>query len=740
MATSRAERAAAYLRDINQGHGKDPGEGIGTARMEEVLTGSALESTDGSEFLREPIRIETVHAGLEAVEAGREPTRQEAAGLEAIIIPDKRPSMPLQGGTYQATHPLWTHLEEPLIKARLVARARSVGRVEAPGSGLPYGGTAFVVGPGLLMTNRHVAEIFTAGLGMRRLDFRTGITSGFNTEFAPDEARMQTLRVCGVVMVHPYWDMALLEVEGLATGTEPLKLESRDIAGFDKQEVAIIGYPAFDPRNDADVQRSVFTAGLGIKQLQPGLLRERGNTESFRKIVSAATHDCSTLGGNSGSAVIHIASGNVLALHFGGLYLARNYGVPASELALDGRVVDAGVSFDPTARPEKAPSWTSYWTSADRVETPAALPTQTQSVSSLTQGPAAIVTRSVEPETVREIVIPLHITVRLGAVVTEMRAEVSAPAAIETLAEPAHDTDYATRPGYQEMFLGVRASMPSPASPLVIAQTKTGASRLDYRHFSIVMHEKRRLALFVASNVTAERALKRPDATQSYTRRDLTGLGKNDQEKWFVDPRLNDEFQLPDLFYTRDDGAFDKGHIARRDDVAWGESHAELKQANGDTYHVTNCSPQVAAYNRSANGVDNWGDLENVVLAQASSERLCLFAGPVLAEDDAWFLGRLGGGQRVRVQIPSRFWKVVVARVESGLASFGFVLEQDLSAMPQEEFVAPNEFKRFMMPLSEIAAMTGVVFDPAVVEADQFELRGPEIARQANLGMRERRR
>ena len=30
---------------------------------------------------------------------------------------------------------------------------------------MPYGGTGFVVGEGLLMTNRHVAEMFTEGLG-----------------------------------------------------------------------------------------------------------------------------------------------------------------------------------------------------------------------------------------------------------------------------------------------------------------------------------------------------------------------------------------------------------------------------------------------------------------------------------------------------------------------------------------------------------------------------------------------
>ena len=52
-------------------------------------------------------------------------------------------------------------------------------------------------------------------------------------------------------------------------------------------------------------------------------------------MVPAATHDCSTLGGNSGSAVIDLDTGEVLALHFGGLYHQKNYSVPSSELARD---------------------------------------------------------------------------------------------------------------------------------------------------------------------------------------------------------------------------------------------------------------------------------------------------------------------------------------------------------------------------------------------------------------------
>ena len=41
---------------------------------------------------------------------------------------------------------------------------------------------------------------------------------------------------------------------------------------------------------------------------------------------------------------------------------------------------------------------------------------------------------------------------------------------------------------------------------------------------------------------------------------------------------------------------------------------------NGDTYHTTNCSPQVAGFNRAANGEDNWGDLENLVIVSEQFE------------------------------------------------------------------------------------------------------------------------
>ena len=148
-----------------------------------------------------------------------------------------------------------------------------------------------------------------------------------------------------IVLIHPYWDMALLAVEGLPASAKPLSLSMRDIPSDPMIEVAAIGYPAFDYRNDASEQNDLFRNVFGVKRLQPGTLGGRQDTESFGKMVPALRHNCSTLGGNSGSALIDLDRGEVIALHFGGRYHDINYGVPACELAKDGRVVGAGVKF-----------------------------------------------------------------------------------------------------------------------------------------------------------------------------------------------------------------------------------------------------------------------------------------------------------------------------------------------------------------------------------------------------------
>lgn len=340
--------------------------------------------------------------------------------------------------------------------------------------------------------------------------------------------------------------------------------------------------------------------------------------------------------------------------------------------------------------------------------------------------------------------VELDITLPIGAAAPSIRlggprAEDEADADVEKLAEPWRDEDYSSRKGYNPKFLGVTIPLPKAADPSAVAPAKDGRTILHYENFSIVTHARRRMALFTASNVTAKAALKKPDPARKYTRKALSGLGDSDQEKWFADPRLDDKYQLPDVFYTRDDGAFDKGHIVRREDVAWGETYDELRRANGDTYHVTNCSPQIAGFNRATLGDDNWGDLEDHVLKGAAQERYCQFAGPVLDPKDDTFVGAAGGGQKVRVKIPSRYWKVVVARTADGIASFAFLLEQDLSDVPFEEFLVPEEFARYMAPLADLQELTGVRFPDAVLDADQYAtVEGVEVAMRAGLTRRAR--
>ena len=617
------------------------------------------------------------------------------------------------------------HFQADPILARITSAIPSVGRLDFPKNPrMPYGGTAFVVGPGLLMTNRHVAELFTMGVGTRFLSFRSSWDPGvdFKREDEADSAVLVAIR--GVRMIHPYWDMALVEVDGLTDAHRPIRLSLLEPEALRNREVAVIGYPAFDPRNDAAVQNQVFEGVYDVKRLQPGNANERLTVESFGKKVSALSHDSSTLGGNSGSIVLDVQTGHAVALHFGGIYLKSNFGVPSAELGRDGRVIDAGVQFAGTPQ-RKTTSWDSYWQKADADER-------------VRPGEGAKVRAGTSNNGEAVWCVPLEIRVSVGDVtrVTETvtRGE-TAEVITEKMVEPYHDGDLSDRPGYDTEFLGVKVPLPKLKDEDLAAPVTGGGHVLKYHHFSLVMHRRRRIAMYTASNIDTDEAVRRPEPGKDYSRKGLSGLGPNDQEKWFVDPRISAGHQLPDRFFTKDDGAFDKGHIVRREDVAWGDSYAQIRAANGDTFHTTNCSPQVAGFNRSNLGDENWGELENYVLAQAKSEKLSLFAGPVLSKDDPIFVGKDDDGA-VRIQIPGRYWKTVLAVSDGKLQSYGFVLEQDLSDTPLE-FAVDAVWQRHMIPIAELENLLHIQFSKAVRDADQFGTENGEGVR-SSTGIRPR--
>lgn len=291
--------------------------------------------------------------------------------------------------------------------------------------------------------------------------------------------------------------------------------------------------------------------------------------------------------------------------------------------------------------------------------------------------------------------------------------------------EPFHELPYDNRRGYDPDFLGIRVNLPQVTSPDEIVAPllgNPGEYELKYEHFSIVMNRHRRMALFTAANIDLSDGKRRPEDRPSsdYTRDGLGGLGRNDREKWFLDPRIAPEHQIPDVFYNRDRQAFHKGHLVRRVAVAWGDSYRQVRRGNGDTFHVTNCSPQVGSFNvanRSSSRDGLWGDLEKVVEQNARTEKLCVFCGPLFSEQDRDFHGRDRGGDTV-VPIPSVFWKLIVARSGSELQAFAYWLQQDLTGV-EFEFSASREWRTHQISVAQLESKIGTfTFPDEVHDAD----------------------
>ena len=305
-------------------------------------------------------------AALERVAHDEAIDEEEEHALEAIVLPRYRPVVDIINDTFATPPSPWQHLGAGETRKHIQALLPAIGRVESPQHprGLPYVGTGFVVGPELIMTNRHVAEEFATGLGRQSLAFRPGQSAllDFKQEIVPSSPI--SAKVEEIVMIHPYWDMALLRVPELPSELKPLPLSVVHPDELKEHEEVVRGYPAQDWRNDLQLQQRIFRGVFNVKRLQPGRLSARRMQKTFCGYeVNALTHDSSTLGGNSGSTVVDLATGDVVALHFGGIYLDANFAVPTHELARDRYVVDCQINFQGTAEPTD--EWLAFWRRAE---------------------------------------------------------------------------------------------------------------------------------------------------------------------------------------------------------------------------------------------------------------------------------------------------------------------------------------------------------------------------------------
>ena len=259
----------------------------------------------------------------------------ENLGTEAIILRFGRPSLLVQRDTFDVpASDTWKARLDP-TRSKLETAIRSIGRVEVPTLGVPYVGTAWIIAPGVAVTNRHVADVFAMRGPHDEFAFRLTPEgqpytadldfheeAGRETPFEVDLDRI--LFIAEDRQGAP--DVALVGVKPRGRRPLPLPLPLFGEAPRVGQVVAAIGYPAADPRNDASDEARIFGNVFNVKRLAPGEVT--GLLDGGRIF----THDCTTLGGNSGSAVIDVETGAVLGLHFAGIYLKNNYALAASEL------------------------------------------------------------------------------------------------------------------------------------------------------------------------------------------------------------------------------------------------------------------------------------------------------------------------------------------------------------------------------------------------------------------------
>ncbi len=328
----RADPRAALAHTVER-PGRPAGANIGVrdaeAEREEEVPPELVEPA-------RPALDRTVASALSAIDkVGRDGTDadltlDERVGLEAVIIVAGRPAILVQDGTFFPPPQPWTKLEAKRKEIDLTL-AR-VGRIEVTGHPrFDWVGTGFLVGENTVLTNKHVVKLFALPTASGWV-FEENMTAHIDFAEELGSVTRREFPITGIIGVHREVDLALLRVDG--PGLSPLPVDPDPALVSPEREVYVVGYPTADSMNDPEVMRAIFSNIYGVKRLQPGALMSGLDGKLFR-------HDCSTLGGNSGSCVVDLESGRVIGLHFKGTYRVANVAVALSAVATDPLVKDS---------------------------------------------------------------------------------------------------------------------------------------------------------------------------------------------------------------------------------------------------------------------------------------------------------------------------------------------------------------------------------------------------------------
>ncbi len=375
---------------------------------------------------------------LESME--RESARDVSELVLETIVREGRPAIPILDNRISFQNAIVDAAAQTIVDRLKQAAAKVepclplVGRIDVdnyPGS-LTYVGTGWLVAPNVAVTNRHVAELIARN-NDGNFKFRPGrfgeeLQVSFDYRHELGRNAKDVVRVARVIWIQPDAkgpDIAFIELANRSDGTKKPAIPLAKSDATPDSEVVVIGYPARAPAHIIPNQEwmdQIYGRMYDVKRIAPGLVG--ANSRGW------ATHDCTTLGGNSGSVVVDMKTGAAVALHFAGLYMIENYAVPAS-------IIKQYIKDEPWRESITKPVISSNGQSQAGSSSP--MPA-TQSPTS-----AAPVTSKIETRMDRgrvSVTIPLTVTVSLGPESETSDTTPSSGAATEIVTVPS-DIDQA---------------------------------------------------------------------------------------------------------------------------------------------------------------------------------------------------------------------------------------------------------------------------------------------------------
>lgn len=256
---------------------------------------------------------------LKAMQNGEKPSPKQLAALELMIrlmrpVPlSRKGALDNLDAEVAPSFPDW-----PTFQNSIKPHLYSIGRIDVtPKQGV---GTGFLVSDGVLVTNRHVLDVLSKGT--RVLEKGQAVVR-FKFESGSTDSEKPT-NITGVIAVHSDLDIALLKVDKqkFTQTRKPLSLDTAPVkTGL---PVVAIGYPFDDSKRNPLFVSALFGGKFGVKRAAPGEVSSTGPKSIY--------HDCSTLGGNSGSPILSMKTAQVVGLHRNGYFLFRNEAVDGASL------------------------------------------------------------------------------------------------------------------------------------------------------------------------------------------------------------------------------------------------------------------------------------------------------------------------------------------------------------------------------------------------------------------------